>query len=444
MKYTLFVLVLLLCKGLSAQNPLLPHVFAADPSAHVWPNDPETLWLYTSHDEPMTNHHATMNSYHVFSTKDLVNWTDHGRVLAVEDVDWAINMAWAIDAVYWKDKYYLVYCMREKATSMFRTGLAISDVPQGPFTDIGFIKNVEWGQDPALYIDDGKPYLFWGLGKECFAGELSDDLLTFKTETKVVLTEQLSEVFEGPWVHKYKNKYYCSYPALTGDKWPEEMAYAVADKVLGPYEYKGVYIPEFNGQSGTNHGSIIEFKDRWIAFHHSAWMSNGLSESRNLMADFLTYNDDGTIKPIIPTKEGVSEGKTGKTVIHLEAENAPNQGGRLGEITIDNASKGFSGKGYVSGFNQRMDYVEVMVQVGNDTKAGLNIHYSANADYQADILVGHTMMAGWSGKTMKQTNDWETVSVGEILLKQGDNFIRFTPHKNVDVKVDYFQIEILD
>ena len=115
------------------------------------------------------------------------------------------------------------------------------------------------------------------------------------------LPAQLSNVFEGPWVHKYNGKYYLSYPGLPEGKWPEHMYYAVADHPLGPYTYKGQYMGRFKLQSGTNHGSIIRYKDRWIFFYHSAWVSDGMSECRNLMADFLTYRDDGTIVPMEPT-----------------------------------------------------------------------------------------------------------------------------------------------
>lgn len=92
------------------------------------------LWVFASHDVTGTNHHATMFDYHVFSTEDLVNWTDHGRVLSVDDVDWAITHAWATDAVQWKDNYYFVFCMRSRENSdLFRIGLAISDHPEGPW-----------------------------------------------------------------------------------------------------------------------------------------------------------------------------------------------------------------------------------------------------------------------------------------------------------------------
>ena len=117
--YHLLLSFLIILSALSsnAQNPLISHFYSADPSAHVWPSDSNTLWLYVSHDEPGTNHHATMFDYHVLSTRDLIHWTDHGRVLSVDDVDWAVSHAWAIDAAFWNDKYYLVFCMRYKINS---------------------------------------------------------------------------------------------------------------------------------------------------------------------------------------------------------------------------------------------------------------------------------------------------------------------------------------
>lgn len=195
-------------------NPIIKTVFSADASAHVWESDPDTLWLYASNDEPHTNTHDSMQSYHVFSTKNMVDWTDHGRVLDLSQVNWAVSYMWAVDAVYRHNKYYLIYCAAEEATAMFRTGVAVSDQPQGPFKDLGFIKGVERGQDPALFVDDDNtPYLFWGSGGECLGCKLSDDLMSRDGEV-VDLTEQLKWVFEGPFVHKYNNKYYLTYPGL--------------------------------------------------------------------------------------------------------------------------------------------------------------------------------------------------------------------------------------
>jgi hypothetical protein len=89
---TLTFLVIALPAMARAGNPLIPHVYAADPSAHVWPGD-DRLWLYTSDDRPETDTHDTMASYHVFSTTNLVDWMDHGMVLHLKDVAWAANLA---------------------------------------------------------------------------------------------------------------------------------------------------------------------------------------------------------------------------------------------------------------------------------------------------------------------------------------------------------------
>jgi len=223
-------------------NPIIPTVFSADPSAHVWPGD-DRIWVYASHDQPGTNTHDSMVSYHVFSSTDMVHWMDYGPALHLKDVKWAISHMWAIDAVLWKGTYYLVYCAVERESGAFKTGLATSPVPQGPFEDIGFIEGVEIGQDPALFVDDDRaPYLFWGQCGVCFGCRLTDDLRAAVPGTTVDLTGQLTWVFEGPFVHKYREKYYLSYPGLFEKKWPEIMFYATAEHPLGPYAFQGEYI----------------------------------------------------------------------------------------------------------------------------------------------------------------------------------------------------------
>ncbi len=428
----------------SAQQPLLSHVYAADPSAHVWEDDTTTLWLYTSHDEPGTNTHKTMFSYHAFSTKDLVNWTDHGRVLSVDDIPWASTMGWAIDAVYWKGRYYLVHCMKERATGTTRTGLAVSDYPQGPFIDAGYIRGVEFGQDPSLFVDDDStPYLFWGSGGNCLGAELTSDLRSIKKHTLVDLTKELFEVFEGPWVHKYNGKYYLSYPGLPGNKWPEQMYYATADKPLGPYTYEKIYIPKLKNNSGTNHGSIIEWKGKWIAFHHNSELSGGNSTCRNLLADWLTYDKNGVINTIENT-QGLGLAKESKVTMFLEAENAPRQGGKLDGTYTAQSKGGYSGTGYVTGFETPFNYVAVMAQVAKPMRGNLTIRIDAEADFRADFFVGKRVLNDeWSGKLIKKTDGWQEIYFENIELETGDNAIKIQSYQDVNLKVDWFKIELV-
>ncbi|MFI3303335.1 MAG: family 43 glycosylhydrolase [Rikenellaceae bacterium] len=437
------LLTLLNVVAIRAQVPLIPHVYAADPSAHVWEDDPNTLWLYTSHDEPNTNTHKTMFSYHVFSTTDLVNWVDYGRVLSVDDVDWASTMAWATDAVYWRGRYYLIHCMKERATGVTRTGLAVSETPQGPFIDAGYINGVDFGQDPALFVDDdGRPYLYWGSGGKCYGAELNDDLRSIKLNTLTNLTQQLFEVFEGPWVHKYKGKYYLSYPGLPDNKWPEQMYYATADKPLGPYKFEKIYIPRFDHYSGTNHGSIIEWKGKWIAFHHSAHLSGGNSSCRNLLADWLTYDKKGRINTIDNPK-GLGLAEKGNVTMILEAEYAAMQGGKLDGTYVSNSAEGYTGRGYVTGFETKFNYVQVMAQVAKRMKANLTIRIASDADFHADIFVGARVLnSEWEGMLIKKSDGWQELHFEGVQLEEGNNMIKIQSYQDVNLKVDWFKLEL--
>ncbi len=438
-------------------NPIVSSVFAADPSAHVW-DDKGTIWLYTSHDQPNTNTHDTMQSYHVFSSTDLVNWIDYGCVLSLENVSWAVSHMWAIDACFRHGKYYLVYCAIEKATGMFRTGLAISDVPQGPFKDIGFIKGVDWGQDPALFVDDDNtPYLFWGSGGNCQACQLTDDLLSAVDGTITDLKEQLTWVFEGPFVHKYNDKYYLTYPGLYEEKWPEHMYYAIADKPLGPYKFAGEYIPVFDGQAGTNHGSVIEFKDKWYAFHHSSWVSN-MSQARSLMCDYVEYDENGLIKPIFPTTEGVhsteNDDNYENVTIVLDAGSADMMRGELCGVVKDTDVSGYTGTGYVKGFNIKCYGVIAMAQSCVKREARLKIRFNnpSKTDAKVHIMVNDVLIcpAGVSpDEYIKEfafpvTDNWQIFDAGNITLNVGENKIRFynpLHSQDTNLLIDSFIIE---
>lgn len=433
-------------------NPLISTVYAADPAARVWPGD-DRLWVYTSHDEPDANSHDSMASYHAFCSNDLVNWTDHGMILHLDRVKWASSHMWAIDAIFRAGTYYLVYCAVELRTGMFRTGLATSDRPEGPFDDIGFIQGVDHGQDPAIFIDDDDtPYLFWGSGHNMHCCQLSSDLRSAVAGTYRKLTDELTWAFEGPWVHKYAGKYYLSYPGLLDRKWPERMYYAIADRPLGPYRFMGEYIPQFEGQSGTNHGSIVEYKGQWLAFHHSMWESKE-SVRRSLMCDRLEYNSDGTIKPIIPTRAGVTD-RPSRVSMLLHAEVAAKQGGRIVGARVSTQKPGFTGRGYVEGFDANYHGVHVVAQVSHESKWHVMVRYAAPvADESMALLVNNTKLSGvyddsshdlWNGRfQFPKTGEWREIDLCEVTLRPGNNLIKLHrgPKCSGGVLIDHIRLE---
>ena len=304
--FFVLVTILVFSTNILAQNPFITHMYTADPSARVF-ND--TLYVYPSHD-PDDAEWFDMLDYHVFSTIDMKKWTDHGQALHLDEVKWAEEYAWAPDCVEKNGKYYLYF-----PTDQFHIGVAVSDKPYGPFKDPigkpliskdteGVVNNRDF-IDPAIFIDDdGVSYMFVGQNT-VNAIRLNEDMVSY--DGKVHIIEGTDHFFEAAWVHKYKGKYYLSY---SGNG---KILYAMSDDVLGPYEYKGTILDKVN--SGTNHHSIVAYRNNWYLFYHNAdlALSKGTEEDkkykgyrRSICADELHYNDDGTIQKVVPTAEGVA------------------------------------------------------------------------------------------------------------------------------------------
>ncbi len=411
---------------------LTDHIYAADPSAHVFG---DRLYLYVSYDEPNTNSYDSMVCYHVVSTDDLVNWIDHGRVLHLDQVDWALSHMWAIDANFYNGKYYLTFCAIEKSTGTFKTGLAVSDRPEGPFTNIGFIDGVDWGQDPAFFIDDDKtPYLIWGGRGSILIAELNVDLLSVKVETITNISEQING-YEGPFLHKYQGLYYLTYPALDGEKWPQRMSYATAENIFGPYTARGIYIDQYPGHSGTIHGSVVRFKEQWLAFYHSGWVS-GTETSRSLMMDRVEYDATGAITRITPKESAagraVVDGKNWK--IQLRASSAVGNGGKFFNTRIEDDA--------VTGFISQESGLRVLFQNGKAQKYRLTITYKSNSDRTARVLAGnHLFYNGVQNQTYEQyinrgtlfpsTNgSWQEIEIGSHHFSPGEYLIRLSNSHN--------------
>ncbi|MFC1797407.1 family 43 glycosylhydrolase [Pseudomonadota bacterium] len=278
-------------------NPIIDHIYTADPSAHVWGG---RVWLYPSHDQDDAKNYSTMNGHHVFSSSDLKNWTDHGEIMHTDDLPWARSgFLWAPDAAYKDGTFYYYYPARtpEKAKVI---GVATSNSPAGPFVDSGSPIEGTDEIDPAVFVDDdGKAYLYWG-GNQLRYVELNDDMKTHSGVTYVDPAET-PNYYEGPWVHKRNGIYYLSY--ATGKY--SSIDYATSDSPTGPWEYQGVLMEADITGGITNHHSIVEFKGQWYMFYHSIALSDHKAR-RSVCIDYLYYNPDGTIQEVVQTAEGVN------------------------------------------------------------------------------------------------------------------------------------------
>ena len=258
-------------------NPVVRHFRTADPSAHVWEDG--KVWMYTSRDAEDAVNYNSMDGYRAFSSTDMVNWTDHGEVLHSKNIPWgAKGWMWAPTAIYKNNKYYLLYPHSVKGSKDdMRCGVAVSDVPQGPYKDIGWIKGVE-GQwlDPCVFTDDdGKTYLYWGV-REPKMALLKDNLLEL-AETPRSIAYGAKNFFEASYMHKYNGKYYYSYNAGLGG------FYAMGDSPYGPFEYKGA----INPKQRQDHHSIVEYKGQHYFFYHWQGWNGGSKFRRNTCIEYL-------------------------------------------------------------------------------------------------------------------------------------------------------------
>ena len=323
-------------------QPLVTHMYTADPSAHVFNGK---IYIYPSHDlgnekgDDGSGDHFQMDDYHVFSMDNLeAPCVDHGEAIHIKDVPWAHSQMWDNDVNTKNGKYYMYFPSRDE-NGIFRIGAAIADKPEGPFIPEPNYIEGSFSIDPCAFVDeDGTPYLYFGglwggqlekwqtgefvtgapanmPGTDGPTGDekalcpkvavLNDDMISFKEAPRdiVILDENGQPLtagdtdrrfFEASWMHKFNGKYYFSYS--TGDT--HYICYAEADNPFGPFTYKGRVLEEVIGW--TNHHSILEIDGQWVLFYHDSRLSAGTTQLRNIMYTPIEIAEDGTITTIDP------------------------------------------------------------------------------------------------------------------------------------------------
>lgn len=314
-------------------QPLVSHIYTADPSAHVFNGK---IYIYPSHDidakdvrEDDEGGHFAMRDYHVLSMDKIGGPVkDNGVALDLKDVSWAGRQLWAPDATYKNGTYYLYFPAKDKQ-DIFRIGVATSKSPTGPFKAEPEPIKGSYSIDPTVFQDtDGKAYLYfggiWGGQLQRWDGNqyhpngslkkkdevaylprvarLSDDMKSFAEPVREIQLldehgkpflekDNDKRFFEAAWIHKYNGKYYFSYS--TGDT--HNLCYAIGDNPYGPFTYKGIVLKPVLGW--TNHHSIVQIDNKWYLFYHDVQLS-GKTHLRNVKVTELTHNADGTIKTI--------------------------------------------------------------------------------------------------------------------------------------------------
>ncbi len=313
-------------------QPLVSHIYTADPSAHVFNGK---IYIYPSHDieagikENDLGDHFDMRDYHILSMDSIGGKvTDNGVALDKKDIPWAGRQLWAPDAAYKNGVYYLYFPIKDKQ-DIFRIGVATSNSPVGPFkAETEPIKG-SYSIDPCVFKNsDGNYYIYFGgiwggqlqnwtngsydvsatlrkPNEEAImprVAKLNSDMKTFSEEARNIKivdaqgntfleSNNDKRFFEAAWMHQFKGKYYFSYSS--GDT--HNINYAIGNNPYGPFTYKGIVLKPVQGW--TNHHSIVEIKGKWYLFYHDTQIS-GKTHLRNVKVTELKYNADGSIQTI--------------------------------------------------------------------------------------------------------------------------------------------------
>ncbi|MBQ7419535.1 MAG: family 43 glycosylhydrolase [Prevotella sp.] len=477
MRITISTILLLITSVVSAQNPIIREQFAADPTARVFNNK---VYVYPSHDIPALEGQRQdwfcMADYHVFSSENLTDWTDHGVIVTQENVPWGKSDAysmWAPDCVYKNGKYYFYFPNAPKNGRGFAIGVAIADSPEGPFfCESEPIKGVS-GIDPCVLVDeDGTAYIYWsGMGLR--GGRLKANMKELEGELQEVripkqdgmpemppikmggqAMEGLPDGFkEGPFVFKRNGWYYLTFPWVRKENGTETLAYAMSKSPLGPWDFKGIIMAEHANGCWTNHHSILEYKGQWYIFYHHNTLSPSMDKRRSACIEKVSFNTDGTIQEVKPTLRGVGINQATEK-IEIDRYSTASSDATTHLIDTVNTFSGLEATLPQKGSWLR--YNDVDFSAVTDGYLVVNVKASDNTEFYVRqksakgkiiakvpmVVKSETKFPGMSTPFRRdQSNQWLTMTASLENLPKGVTDIVITNEGNAAVSINWLQFK---
>ena len=330
----LFVLCLYSCEN---KNKKLESVITSkNPIVDGWYADPEGIvfgnkyWIFPT----FSAKYEDQVFLDAFSSKDLVHWEKHNRVLDTSVIKWAKEAMWAPSIIEKNQQYYLFFSANDlqrpggpywddKDLNNHRGGIgvAVAEAPEGPYKDhlgvplIGEFHNDAQPIDQFVFKDiDGTYYMFYGGWRHCNISILNDDFTGFVPWSDNKLFKEITPegYVEGPFVFRRKNNYYFMWSEGSWGNDTYKVAYAMSDKVTGPYKRIGTILEsDKNIATGAGHNSVINTPntDQWYMVYHRRPIPNKGRDHRVISIDKMEFNQDDTIKQVKMTFEGVQSNK---------------------------------------------------------------------------------------------------------------------------------------
>jgi beta-xylosidase len=294
---------------------------SGNPVFEGWYADPEgvifgdTYWIYPTYSAP----YDKQVFFDCFSSKDLVTWQKHSRILSTDEVKWARRAMWAPSVIEKDGKYYFFFGANDIQNDQAAGGIgvAVADKPSGPFADylgkplIGKFHNGAQPIDQFAFKDaDGTHYLIYGGWRHCNIARLNDDFTGFVPFDDGSTFKEITPAgyVEGPFMFIRGGKYYFMWSegGWTGPNY--SVAYAIADSAFGPFKRIAKILKQDpKVATGAGHHSVIHVpgSEEYYIVYHRRPLGERDGNSRVTCIDRMEFDEDGLIKPIRITHEGV-------------------------------------------------------------------------------------------------------------------------------------------
>jgi len=298
-----------------AGNPVFPGWYA-DPEGIIFNKQ---YWIYPTFSAPYNK----QVFFDAFSSPDLVKWTKHSRILDTSAIKWAKRAMWAPSIIEKDKKYYLFFGANDiqKDSELGGIGVAVADKPQGPYKDhlgkplVDKFHNKAQPIDQFVFHDkDGQYYLIYGGWRHCNIAKLNKDFSGFiPFEDGSVFKEITPEKYvEGPFMFIKDGKYYFMWSegGWTGPDY--SVSYAIADSPMGPFKRVGKILQQDSTiANGAGHHSVIHVpkNNSWYIVYHRRPLTEKGANSRETCIERMYFDEQGFIKPVVITKEGVDRNR---------------------------------------------------------------------------------------------------------------------------------------
>jgi beta-xylosidase len=298
-------------KDKTSGNPIFAGWYA-DPEGTVMDS---RYWIFPTYSAPY-NQQVHMDA---FSSKDLVTWTKHERIIDTAAIKWARRAMWAPAIVKKDRKYFLFFAANDIQNEQQQGGIgvAVSDKAEGPYKDhlgrplLDKIVNRAQPIDQFIFHDkDGSYYMIYGGWGRCNITRLKDDFTGFQPFADGIMFKEITPkgYVEGPFMFIRNNKYYFMWSEGGWGGPNYRVAYAIADSPFGPFERIGTVLQQDPAvATGAGHHSVIHVpkNDQWYIVYHRRPLTETDRNHRVTCIDKMLFDEKGLIQPVKITNEGV-------------------------------------------------------------------------------------------------------------------------------------------